>query len=311
MSSPAPTIAAPVRALRPGSRIAVVAPCSPALPGPLAAGISLIEELFEARVTVDPTASPDNTLVDRYLAAPDAVRAEALVAALEDPDVDAVWCARGGYGAGRLLPRVTEVLRRAVKPLIGFSDITALHIAAGGVLSFHGPVVTQLPRTDPASVASARALLTGAVGPGDELLRAPRTLRPGVAEGRLTGGNLALLASLCGTRWAPDLRGRIVVLEDVCEPAYRLDRLIWQLRQAAGLDEAAAVVLGTFEGVEPPEPAWTEALWEELASELSCPVVASAPVGHGSANHVLPLGARARLDASTGALILLDTVVRP
>lgn len=305
----APSPAPPVPALRPGAHIRVVAPSGPVPSAPLAAGLAVLERLFGARVSLDATAEPDAASNDRYLAAPDAARAAALAGALADPGVDAVWCARGGYGAGRLLPLVADAVRGARKALVGFSDVTALHCAAAGAVTFHGPVVTQLGRVDDASLDATRALLTGATGPDDDLLRAPVVLRPGAAEGPLAGGNLALLASLCGTPWGPDLRGAIVVLEDVGEPAYRIDRMIWQLRHAAGLDDAAAVVLGTFDGVEAPEPAWTEALWAELASALRCPVVAGAPVGHGAANHPLPLGAHARLDGP--ALTLLSPAVRP
>ncbi|GMV43671.1 MAG: peptidase S66 [Myxococcales bacterium] len=296
----------------------VVAPSGPVPAEPLQSGLAVLRDVLGLDVSLSRGVSgpadggaPEPAGPDRYLAAPDAWRAWSLVDAIDDPSVDAIWCARGGYGAGRLLPRVADALGRLGKPLVGFSDVTALHCAAAcsGVVTFHGPVVTQLGRLDAESIDGARRLLSGEVGAGGLLLRVGPPLRGGIAAGRLAGGNLALLASLCGTPWAPDLTGAVVFLEDVGEPAYRVDRMVWQLRQAAGLDRAAALIVGDFNGVTDEEPAWTRAIWEELARELPCPVVLGAPVGHGARNHALPVGARVRLDAEGGTLTLLEQAV--
>jgi muramoyltetrapeptide carboxypeptidase len=183
-------------------------------------------------------------------------------------------------------------------PLVGFSDVTALHLLweSAGLVSLHGPVVTQLGRLDEASVAHARAVLFGEVGAGDTALPFGSSSRGAAARGALAGGNLALLAALCGTPWTPDLRGRVVVLEDIGEPAYRVDRMVWQLRHAAGLDEAAAVVVGDFTGVAPAEEGFIDALWADLAASLPCPLLRGAPVGHGARNWLFPLGELVEVD---------------
>lgn len=325
------TPARPVRPLRFGATVRVVAPSGPVPPEPLEAGLAVLRDVFGLRVSLgagvsaelaaEPSTAPRGPVAvsgpapvsgpDRYLAGTDASRARSLIEAIDDPEVDAIWCARGGYGASRLLPRVDEALARLRKPLIGFSDVTALHCAAArhGVVTFHAPVVIQLGRLDAGSIDTARALLGGEVGAGGLLLRVGSPLRGGAAVGPLIGGNLAMLASLCGTPWAPDLAGRVVFLEDIGEAAYRVDRMVWQLRAAAGLDHAAALIVGDFNGVTDPEPDWTRTIWEELARDLPCPVVLGAPVGHGTSNHALPIGSRVRLDAEAGTLTLLEPAV--
>lgn len=245
-----------------------------------------------------------------FFAGSDEARGAELQAALDAPEVRAVVCARGGYGIMRLLPRLDPAgLRAAPKPVVGFSDVTALHAfcAWAGVVSVHGPVVTQLGALDEADAAALIALLEGAPpAPVTGL----ETVVPGVAEGRLLGGNLEVLTRLVGTPWQPPLDGAIWLLEDVGERPYRVDRQLTQLA-LAGL-RPAGVVLGDFVRCLEPDgsPPTVEEVLVERLGRLGVPVVRGAPVGHGTRNRALPHGARVRLDATAGILELLDGAVR-
>src|SRR5207245_3082332 len=177
-----------------------------------------------------------------------------LVQWIEGPRVRATFCARGGYGSQRLLPRLDLArLARQPKPIIGYSDATALLGAAveAGVLAVHGPMVADdMARgLSERSATHLRTLLTDPAWRWEA--EAPITLRPGKATGRLVGGCLAVLAAALGTPWAPDTDGAVLFLEDVAERPYRLDRLLTQLRQAGKLEPAAGVVFGTMAACPP------------------------------------------------------------
>ncbi len=254
-----------------------------------------------------------------YLAAPDAERAADLNAAIHSDAVDAIWCLRGGYGAMRILDRVDwAALARRPRPLVGFSDVTALHLALQrrGVVSFHGPhpAAEQFP---PTAERLLRDLLTRpeplGILPFPPTAPRAETLVAGRAEGPLVGGNLVLVAATLGTPYAIRARGAILFLEDVGEPTYRIDRLLSQLLLARVFDEAAGVVLGGFtacpdEGVDG-GPSVAEVLRDRLG-RLRIPVATGFPFGHIPDNWTLPLGVRARLDADAGTLELLEAAVR-
>jgi len=253
-----------------------------------------------------------------YLAGTDEQRAADLDAALRAADNDAIWCLRGGYGTMRILDRLDwGALAARPRPLIGFSDNTALHLAArrAGVVSFHGPhpAVAELP---PFSERCLLRVLTAAEPAGPLPFPADaeraRALVGGVAEGPLVGGNLALLAATAGTPYALRARGCILFLEEVGEAAYRIDRMLSQLRLAGILDGVAGVAVGAFsecpdrgvEGIPAPE----EVLLDRLG-ELGIPVAFGFPFGHVPESWTLPLGVRARLDADAGTLELLEAAV--
>jgi muramoyltetrapeptide carboxypeptidase len=236
-----------------------------------------------------------------YLGGSDAERLFDLNAALGDESIDAIWCVRGGYGITRLLAHVDYAsLARRPRALIGYSDVTALHAAAGTrceLVTFHGPTargeLTEFSRS---------SLLRAAVEGGDPCGWAAdaRTIRGGRAHGRLVGGNLSLLAALAGTPYAPDYRGALLVLEDVGEPAYRIDRMLVQLAQSGALSQIAGLVVGHFTessaGDEIPGGA-LDVLVREAAEIAGVPAIAGAPIGHIQDQWTLPLGAMARLDA--------------
>lgn len=292
--------------LAPGARVALVAPAGP-LRGP--GDVAQAEANCRA-LGWEPRVAPHALARAHYFAGDDAARLADLNAALADPTVDAVWCLRGGYGAMRLLPHVDwDALARRPRPVIGFSDVTALHAGAAArvprLVTFHGPTArATLPDF-------ARASLARALGhAGDPCGPAPgaRTLRAGTARGRLAGGNLALLAALCGTRWLPSFAGALVVLEDVNEPVYRLDRMLRQLLLAGALDGCAGIVAGQF--THCPEPCDDDGrrsvaeVVAEAAEALGVPAVLGVPVGHVDAQWTLPLGAEAELVADAGAVAL-------
>lgn len=294
--------------LHPGARLAVVAPSSaPADPDGLAAGVATLRARGYA-VEVMPY-QPHG-----YLAGSDADRLAAFNACLRRDDLDALVCARGGYGALRLLPDLDyAAARRHPKLLIGYSDITALHLALyakAGWTGLSGPMAAvEWPDPDPASERLFWDLARGGVqapllGPHGEALT---PVRPGTAEGPLLGGNLTVLSRMVGTPYLPDLRGAILFLEDVGEPPYRLDGLFAQLRLAGLLDGLGGLVLGGFTEADPPpgRPSLSvDDVLDDYTRTLGCPVARGLVYGHFPVKNTLPVGVRARLDVTARAATL-------
>jgi muramoyltetrapeptide carboxypeptidase len=252
-----------------------------------------------------------------YLAGDDQARRADLQRMLDDPDVRAIFCARGGYGSQRLLPGLDlTALVEHPKPIVGYSDVTALLTAAvgAGAVAVHGPMVAAdiargLSRR---SADQLRSVLTDA----SHLWEAevPLTVRPGAATGRLMGGNLSVLVATLGTPWAPDTDGAILFLEDVREPPYRVDRLLTQLAQAGKLDRVAGVVFGTFAGCEPAGGADVLDVVRACCGDLPCPVGVGLPAGHdtggiGCENLALPFGISVVLDTERACLTALEPAV--
>ncbi len=241
-------------------------------------------------------AFPEMLRPERYLAASDDHRLNQLVEALTSPEYSAVWLARGGYGITRLLSRLPSDL--PAKPIIGFSDTTALFCAlqSDGFL-VHGPVLHSLPGTDDTSRAHLFHLLkTGESSPlqGEPWIS-------GTAEGRLVGGNLALFAALAGTPYQADTKDAIVLLEDIGEAPYRLDRMLQQLLDSGFFEGVRGIGFGDFQGCNPPEGAgWTlkETLLDQV-SRLNIPVIGNLPFGHGSQNQPFVWGQRAKIAGGT------------
>jgi muramoyltetrapeptide carboxypeptidase len=265
-----------------------------------------------------------------YLAGDDQTRADEFMAAFTDPDIAAVWCARGGYGVMRLLGRIDfDVVRRNPKVFVGFSDITILHLAIGqraGLVTFHGPNLQDgfgKPDDMPASNEAAlwRALMLEEqpkTVPGysfdqdDAAFHESRAITQGSAKGRLTGGNLAVICGLMGTPFEIETAGRILFLEDVSERAYRIDRYLSQLTLAGKLQSAAGIVLGTFSYEDDDRPESQEtiaALFDEYCGRLEIPVLAGFPAGHAQYNLTLPMGALAEIDANSCCLKVLQSPV--
>jgi muramoyltetrapeptide carboxypeptidase len=296
--------------LRPGDRVSVVAPAGPVSQDRLDAGLSVLRS-WGLRVTTAPHVRGVHPRFG-YLAADDPGRAQDLSEAWADPDVAAVFCARGGYGVQRMVDLLDWQSLAAAGPkvLVGFSDITALHQAFGarlGLSTIHGPVVTSLGRGDPRSAAHLRTMLFDP-SPGTSLTPEPaEPLVGGSAEGVLVGGNLALLAAEVGTRTSLPAAGSVVVLEDVGEEVYRLDRLLTQLLRSGWFDGARGIVLGQFTDCASPE-AVRDLVVDRLVP-LGLPTVLGAAFGHAPRNLAFPFGVPAVLDADAGTLVLREAAL--
>lgn len=288
-----------------GARVALVAPA-----GPLRGEPELQASIAHATsLGWEPVVAPHALSRRGYLAGSDEARAYDFNTALLDDSVDGIWCLRGGYGAMRILDALDyDAMRRNPRPLLGYSDITALHCAVSarcGVISYHGPTargeLTEFSRD---------SLVRAIVEQVDPCGTAPdaRTLRGGRAAGRLVGGNLALLAALAGTPFAPDYAGAILVLEDVGEATYRIDRMLQQLRLAGALGNLAGIAFGQFtESTDPidAELCPLDDILREVADAAAVPTVAGIPLGHVGDQWTIPLGARAELDADAHTLHVL------
>jgi len=305
-----------------GNRIALIAPAGPLLERD---DLTRAEALCSA-LGYDPVLGKSAYSRHGYLAGTDAERLSDLNSALADPSIDAVWCIRGGYGSIRLLDGVDyQAIANRPKALIGFSDITALLNAVTrftGVVTFHGPVArASMPAFNRLHFERvlSRQEPAGRLGripePADILV--PRqnrivTLRAGVAEGKLAGGNLTLLQCLIGTPYFPDLAGAILFLEDVGEDLYRVDRMLAHLRLIGAFRNLAGVLIGRFTELERSGRDGALGFDEVLASyfaPLGIPVAYGFPVGHIDEQWTLPLGIQARLDAGAGEVELLEAAV--
>jgi len=238
---------------------------------------------------------PDIPHSSSYLANSDSSRLQEFHDIWKNPDVQAVMAGRGGYGCLRLLDQLDYALIKShPKYLIGFSDITTLHAAIHhetGLISLHGPVVTSLATSDAQSRNRFFNTLTSTTFPaiplGDTIV-----LRNGNARGRLTGGNLTTLCHLLATPFNPSWDKTILLLEDVGESAYRLDRMLTQLKLAGQLSGVKGIILGTFKDCGKEEDIWERML--EVTEDI--PVWGNFPIGHGTANFTLPLGVTAVMD---------------
>jgi muramoyltetrapeptide carboxypeptidase len=305
-----------------GNRVALVAPAGPLLEKD---DLTRAEALCRA-LGYDPVLGKSAYARHGYLAGTDQERLADLNSALADPSIDALWCIRGGYGSIRLLGEVNyAALAHQPKALIGFSDITLLLNAftrLTGVVTFHGPVArSSMPAF---SRWHFERVLSRAEVPG-RLARMPAapdvlipqedrivTLRGGIAEGRLAGGNLTLLQCLIGTPYFPDLDGAILFLEDVGEDLYRVDRMLAHLRLVGALRRLSGVLIGRFTCLERSGRDGALGFDEVLASyfgPLGIPVAYGFPIGHIDAQWTLPLGILARLDADAGEVELLESAV--
>ena len=292
-------------ALHPQDPVAIIAPASGFDRTSFEAGLAVLAQRYR------PEYGPGIFTRHRYLAGDDERRLAELLAALADPRIKAVFCARGGYGATRLLTRLLSAAPPGTrKPLVGFSDITALHLwlQANGWMSIHGPVVTQLGRLEAATHERLFALLESKQPPPPLLAR--DTYVPGSAEGRLLGGNLSVLSRVLGTPYMPVLEDAVLLLEDQGERPYRLDRMWTHLTLAGVFAKVRGIALGTFtECEEKNAPYGSAELLRELAFATGLPCAAGFPIGHGAENEPVPLGARVRLDAGARTLTFLEAPV--
>ncbi|HET9455472.1 MAG TPA: LD-carboxypeptidase [Gemmatimonadaceae bacterium] len=293
-----------------GARVALVAPAGP---------IKIPADLERAKKNAR-TLGWDVVLGEHareregYFAGSDDERLADLNAAIRDDSIDAIWCLRGGYGAMRLLDGLDyDALKRRPKAIIGYSDITALHCAVRircGLSSIHGPTARST-LTGFAERSLRHAVLRDADCCGT--VDRPMVFVGGRARGRLLGGNLALLAALHGTPYEPDYTGAILVLEDVNEAPYRIERMLLQLRLSGALQRCAGIAFGSFTNTGEKDEAGLggtrplRAVLEEAARAANVPSIGNVPVGHIDDQWSIPFGLEAELDADAGRL----TVIMP
>ena len=287
--------------LGPGSTVGFFAPAHGFDPGEMALGATVLRS-WGLKVHI-----PKGILRRyRYLAGSDEHRLDLLRELMEDERVDGLMAVRGGFGCQRLLPRLAELWPAwPPKPIFGFSDLTALHLArlkVAGVMGYHAPMAVSLGKSDVAALADPvsqddlRRVLVGGQRRGGWTFPRRRVLKPGWAEGPLWGGNLVLVTALLSSPWLPSAAGAIVLLEEVDEPPYSLDRLLTTLKQSPVWSQAAGLVFGRFTRCGP--PAEVGRLLREAARDFPGPVLFNAPFSHLSRNRLFPVGAAAVLDAS-------------
>ena len=286
-------------ALRPGDRLALLAPASPLDPDVIERGAAELRSLgFE------PVYDERALAATGYLAGPAEQRAAAFRQAWEDPDIAGIVAVRGGYGSAQLLPLLdAAALRRTATPLLGCSDLTALlaYLTTGcGVVGFHGPMLVNLAQ---GSAGYDRASLLGCLASPEPLgaLRPPgvEALRRGTARGMLLGGTLAMLAASLGTPFAfAPPQGYVLLLDDVGERPYRIDRMLTQLGQAGLLRAASAVVLAEFPDCGDATGRDARSVCADLLADFNGPVLFGFPSGHTSGPTLtLPLGVTVSVEA--------------
>ncbi|MEV4625554.1 LD-carboxypeptidase [Micromonospora sp. NPDC049523] len=305
--------ASPVRppALRPGDQVMLVSPSGPTKPERVARGLELLTGWG-----LRPVLAPNAYARQGYLAGSDELRAADMNAAFADPDVRGVLCTRGGYGAQRMVDAIDMAAVRAdPKVVAGFSDITALQFAlwrGARLATVHGPGAAWLDQRTPAVSAESlrRALMTTEPAtvtrlPTEET--AP-VLVPGTATGPLIGGNLCLVLASLGTRDMPDLTGAILLIEDVEEPPYKVDRMLTQLRRTGVLDGVAGVAVGQFTNCADDWAVSVADVIAERLGDLGVPVLGGLPIGHGHGQLTVPVGTPATLDTTAGTLTVSPAV---
>jgi muramoyltetrapeptide carboxypeptidase len=245
-----------------------------------------------------------------YLAGNDEARLEDLHAMLQDQEIKAVFCARGGYGSLRLLGKIRyDLIRENPKIIVGYSDITALltaiHVKTG-LVTFHGPMVRELADSDQGNWESLLRLIS-TNQPAKLDLSEGTALIKGMARGPLMGGNLSLICHLLGTPFMPSLDGCILFVEEKDEPLYRLDRMLTHLALTGQLKKVSGLVAGQFEGCGD-TPAINRLLTDMLWG-LDIPLATGLPIGHGSKNFALPLGMTADFDTDLMTLEIKEACV--
>ncbi|UTA48405.1 LD-carboxypeptidase [Simiduia sp. 21SJ11W-1] len=311
------------RRLQPGMTVGLIAPASNAMED------QSIDFAVDIVKSLGFTVKPGKHLYQRtqYLAGTDQARAADLNSMFADKSVDAIICARGGYGTPRILPMLDyKTIAKNPKVLLGYSDITGLHNAIyrhTGLVTFHGPIASQT--YTPYTLGEFRRILMEAQAPTALGAPPPFEPKPGQAEranrittfvggrgrGRLVGGNLTLISTLMGTPYAPDFRGKILFLEDIGEAPYRVDRMLTQLWLAGVFDQVAGVVFGKFTDADIDGPSFSlEQIFRERTAHLKVPVVRGLMIGHVRDQSVIPVGGLAELDGDAGTLTLLEPVLR-
>jgi len=293
------------KSLRHGSRVGIAAPAGHFNPDKFAAGIKVLENHgFEPFIP--------SRLANRkgYLAGSDIYRADVIQRLFADPSVDAILCARGGYGSMRILPLLDyATIRDNPKIFIGFSDITTLLTVLYtncSLVTYHGPVVTSLGMASPQTGAA----LTAAISCDRRIVIEPQNgfvLKQGTAVGPVIGGNLTILSHLLGTPFMPQYNGHILFLEDCDEKPYRIDRMLTQMRLSGCLQEIVGLFLGEFKKCGSLD--MIKEIVADIFHDMEIPIIGGFEIGHGRTNLTIPIGLSARLDTRSRQLSYQEPAV--
>jgi muramoyltetrapeptide carboxypeptidase len=287
------------RALVSGDTLGIVAPASPFDRAAFDAGLQVLASMGFHLVV------PEEIYATKgYLAGTDRRRAELIHRMFTDPEIHGIICARGGYGAMRILPLLdADLIGRHPKLVVGFSDITVLLtflVERCGMVAFHGPTVTTLGNGDAETREQFNRALTDTTpiivdaGEGG-------VIQSGQASGQFYCGNLTLFSHLVGTPFAPDFGGAVLLIEDQGEAPYRIDRMLTQLRLAGCVDRLAGLALGNFNDCGPVDQ--IHRIVADRLGDLKIPILAGFDVGHAGVNRTLPVGIPVRLDTNAGNLV--------
>ncbi|SEM81292.1 S66 peptidase family protein [Lihuaxuella thermophila] len=298
--------------LKPGDTIGIIAPASPIEPEQRDKAIQLFSS-FGYRIKAGESVYRRHG----YLAGSDELRAEDVNRMFADPEVKAVFCIRGGYGTSRILPLIDYAMIRCnPKIFVGYSDITALHLAIHqktGLVTFHGPMVGELAREEDPLSWSVLFRNLADPRPAGEYREQPDTdsfvMTEGTAEGPLTGGNLSLLVSTLGTPYEVETEGKILFIEEVGEEPYRVDRMLVQLRSAGKLQAANGIIFTECTDCQPKDPEKSltiRQILNELIQPLGIPAYYGLKAGHTCPNLTLPIGVYARMNATERWLRMME-----
>jgi len=277
--------------IKPGDTLGVCAPSGRFDTEKFTIGIEVLKNLgFQVKV-------PEEIFQKkRYLAGDDISRAKGVIRLFSDPDINGIICARGGFGSLRILNHLDwDMIRQHPKPFIGFSDITAILMSIlneTGMPVIHGPNVVSLALADEKTIKSFMNTISGL----NETIEIPdgRAIREGICRGILKGGNLSTLSHLMGTRFQPDFAGAVLFFEDIGEPAYKIDRMLTQMKMAGMFDKIRGVITGSFENCGNEE--YIEEILEECFDQYQVPVLFGLDAGHGKTNLSLCFGERIKMD---------------
>ena len=285
--------------LKPGDTMGIVAPAGPFDPDKFMKGKAVLESMGFQTIFDDSIFQKNG-----FLAGTDFQRADQVNHLFADPSVQAIVCARGGYGSMRILSLLDfETIQKNPKIFLGFSDISALLSVLYdqcGLVTFHGPLVTTLAKaTEKTIMAMKTALVSDA---SLELIPEDGTvIKPGVCSGLMAGGNLTTLCHLVGTPFAPNFKEKILLLEDVGEMPYRIDRMLTQMKLAGCFNDMAGLILGTFKKCGHLNDVVD--IVDNIFKDTDIPILAGFDMGHGTHNLTVPMGMRATLDTDKNQLL--------
>ncbi len=289
--------------LQANQAVGIIAPASPVNQSEISEGLKLLES-FPLKI------KQGEHIFDRlnYLAGSDNDRVSDLHQMFSDPEVKAIFCARGGYGSARLLNKIDfDLIRKNPKIIVGFSDLTALLLAIynkSGLITIHGPTLADLPKNK--NWEHLSRLITASHRP-QIFFKQGRIINKGKAKGILLGGNLSTICSLLDTPFLPSFEGVILFLEEKGESPYKLDRMLTQLLLSGRIDRLSALIIGQIEDCG--EMEIMNSMLQERLRRLTIPVVAGLPVGHGNENISLPLGLPAVLNTERMLLEIEESAV--